>query len=297
MRKVISSRSALATLGLGLVLLLPQTSSAQWFGLRLGGRYGGVSIGSWGGYRGLGYGGFYSPYRYGSWGYPGYSYYRPYYSGSYSYGLPYLSYYSPRYYSYSIPSYTYTTPGYAYAAPAYAGYATPQYSSSGPNPSYQSFYSPAGSASQAAPAHVQVHVPNPKAEVYFDGTKTQQHGTEREFVSPPLKLGRDYTYKIRVQWMENGQRRDQTRTVQVHPGQETTVDFTRPDGGVGPRTDVLSPQNATGGKPSPTPAVAPPVDRNPTNPAPQPGTTNPPPARRDNPPNPPRAVNPPPGDE
>jgi len=69
-----------------------------------------------------------------------------------------------------------------------------------------------------------VNVPA-NAVVYFDGTKTGQTGTARQFVTPPLAPG-NYQYAIRATWMENGQRQTQTHQVTVHPGDGVNVNFT-----------------------------------------------------------------------
>jgi uncharacterized protein (TIGR03000 family) len=53
---------------------------------------------------------------------------------------------------------------------------------------------------------------------------------DRSFVSPPLTAGRNYSYQVRARWNDNGQMRDQTRTVNVTPGQTVNVDFSQPTG-------------------------------------------------------------------
>ena len=75
-------------------------------------------------------------------------------------------------------------------------------------------------------AHVNVMVPSPDAQVLFNGSLTQQTGTDREFVSPSLTPGQTYHYTIEARWNENGRVVDQTRSVPVTAGQTATVDFT-----------------------------------------------------------------------
>ena len=70
-------------------------------------------------------------------------------------------------------------------------------------------------------------MPDPNAQVIFDGDETHQRGTERDFVSPPLTPNKTYTYSVQAKWMENGKPMDQTRTVTVTPNQTATVDFGR----------------------------------------------------------------------
>ena len=76
-------------------------------------------------------------------------------------------------------------------------------------------------------AHVRLIVPA-DADVWFDDTKTSQTGGVREYVSPPLTPGRNYSYQIRVRWIAGGRPVDQTRKVAVRAGSVTTADFTKP---------------------------------------------------------------------
>ena len=63
------------------------------------------------------------------------------------------------------------------------------------------------------------------AEVWFEGVKTKQTGTERRFVSPPVLPGR-YTYDIRATWKENGREVTRSRRVAVQAGGTYRVDLT-----------------------------------------------------------------------
>jgi uncharacterized protein (TIGR03000 family) len=63
------------------------------------------------------------------------------------------------------------------------------------------------------------------AELWFEGDKTTQTGTERAFVSPPLRPSQDFTYDIHARWKEGTKVVDQTRHVQVHAGRGIMVDF------------------------------------------------------------------------
>jgi len=244
-------RGALALgLAAAALLLMPETSYAQRRGGGFrgggwsGGGYRGGYGGGWGGYRG-GWGGGYRGYYGGSGLYLGLGSYSPgYYGGSgygYSYPYGYSSYYAPSY-TYSAPIYSYSTPSYGYSyVPSTYGYAgTPQ--------SYQAFYPPENATDKKV--HVQVDLPDPNAEVWFEGAPTQQRGTTREFESPELMPGRTYTYHIRARWMDNGQMKDETRTVAVQAGQHMEVDFARPDTSM--RSNETPRENVT---PTATPAV------------------------------------------
>ena len=100
-----------------------------------------------------------------------------------------------------------------------------------PATSYQSYYPPAGTAASSNTALVTVYVPRAGAEVWFGDSATQQTGTVRQFQSPPLTPGRDYTYRITARWTgPDGRPVVQARDVTVRAGSQVTVDFTRPNG-------------------------------------------------------------------
>jgi uncharacterized protein (TIGR03000 family) len=160
--------------------------------------YGGLGYGYGGlGYGGLGYGGLgYGGLGYGGLGYGGRGY------GSGYGGLGYGS-------GYGGSSY--------YSSPSYTDYGTPAYDAR------QSFYSDPVESQQTAV--VNVFVPMPNAQVWFDGTQTSQQGTERTFHSPPLENGYNYSYTIKARWTENGKAVDRERRVTVQPGQTVAVNF------------------------------------------------------------------------
>jgi hypothetical protein len=54
-------------------------------------------------------------------------------------------------------------------------------------------------------------------------------GFERDFISPPLERGQEYTYTLRASWMENGKEVTREKSVPVRAGQEAMADF-RPAG-------------------------------------------------------------------
>jgi len=205
-----------APLAVAALLLAPVTVQAQSWGR--GGWRGGYQSGWGGGYR-SGWGGW-------AGNYPGYS------SGWGGYSSPsYYGYSNPGYSSYYYSSPLYGYPSYSYSYPSY--YATPSYGSSTTvtvapaSSSYQSFY-PSDTTRDSRTAYVRVHVPA-DAEVWFEGQPTQQRGSDRLFVSPPLKPDTNYSYEIRARWMDNGREVDQTRTARVRAGSEASVDFLAAD--------------------------------------------------------------------
>ncbi len=203
------------------LLLLPETSSAQWFGRRGIG----VNVGRFGFYYGSGspyYSGFYPGYASGyyGWNYPYYgSTWYPRYYGSYrTYAPGFTRWYGPRY-SYS----------YDWSTPRYYSYGYPSRSMgafSSVDLSNQGYYG--AQTGEMGPSDrtvlIDVRVP-PEAEIWFEDNKTQSTGMFREFVSPALEPGQDYTYQMRARWMEGGQEVNKTRELRVRAGDQLSIDF------------------------------------------------------------------------
>ncbi len=186
---------------------------------------GGRSVG---GPHGSPYGGGYYGGRYG--GYYGYPYYHHHY---YPYGYPLafglgIGLYSPLAYgTFYYPDYypaPYGAGAYPYAAPPADAYGAPL--GGYPVPADQGY--PTTPASGDMAVRVDVRVPVADAEVFFDGTKTNQTGMTRYFESPPLDSGSAYEYTIRARWMEDGKPVTQTRKVTVFAGQRVGVNFGTP---------------------------------------------------------------------
>lgn len=110
----------------------------------------------------------------------------------------------------------------------------------GPGFFYSGAVAPA-SAPEEQVAYVHVRVSPPHAEISFEGSKTAQIGSSRLYVSPPLVPGENYTYTIRVSWMENGAEVAQTRKVMVRAGDRLSVAFRRPANARGTSTLQTSP--------------------------------------------------------
>jgi uncharacterized protein (TIGR03000 family) len=66
-------------------------------------------------------------------------------------------------------------------------------------------------------ALIVAHLPE-DARIWFEDQPTKQTGTLRQFVSPPLTPGKNYTYTVRVQWPEDGRWVSQVHSVPVHAG-------------------------------------------------------------------------------
>jgi uncharacterized protein (TIGR03000 family) len=195
---------------------------------------------------GVGYGagwGFYGyPYPYywpGYWGggYYGNSYYMfgggyPYYNGNY----PYNGGGYPTYFPYGALAPNTSDPPPSTAASTLLGGGLPP-ASLGPPPSLQGpppSPLPAGiggpPAVPTADTEVSLIVRVPEsATVWVNGSKTNQTGVRREFVSTGLTPGRTYTYMVRAQWTDGrGIARDADRVVTVQAGERRAIDFGGP---------------------------------------------------------------------
>jgi len=189
------------------------------YGFGNGGRGGsGISFGIGGGGIGVGIGhqGYYGNNYYGNGFYGNYG--SPYYGYGHSYG------YQPYGYNSNYGSY-YGTPSYTTLQPI-------QDTTVYPYNSYQSSYPPSSvipTDMSNNTAMIEVTVPA-DAELWFDGTKTQQTGTKRYFTTPPLPPGQTFTYEVRMGAPNGGDNSGTTRRVEVQAGKRSTVNFTETAG-------------------------------------------------------------------
>jgi uncharacterized protein (TIGR03000 family) len=206
---------------LSVVALGLSASQAQAQRLGRGGRGGGWSVGVGPGGVYYGQGG-----RYDGWGrgYSGDRFYGDRWYGDRSYGR-----YGDRYWSGSYPrTYYYSSPGVVHSSPGVVyqdSYAPSVTYVPSTTQSHQSFYPE--TITDSSKAHIRVRLPDPNAEVWFNGSPTQQRGRDRLFHTPSLRSDSSNTYEIRARWQDDsGQMRDEKRVIEVQPGQESTVEFT-----------------------------------------------------------------------
>jgi uncharacterized protein (TIGR03000 family) len=223
---------------------------------------GGMHYGGYGGglrYGGAGYGG--GLYR-GYGGYGGGYGYRPYYGSGFGLGLGLglSSFYLPYYglggyggygggyggYGGGYGGYG----GYGYGSPAYyasyvGGMGYPSYPlvaglgnmplAGGQAPGQAVQNQQAQKPPSDGAAHLQLTVPA-NAEVLIDGIVTTQTGTTREFITPQLKPGSKYLYKITVLSKDaNGKTVEDTRDIHFQADDWFSIDFTRPPPGPAPQ--------------------------------------------------------------
>lgn len=85
------------------------------------------------------------------------------------------------------------------------------------------------------------------ARLYVDGQLMTLTGTVRTFRAPGLRPNAKYTYTIRVEMERNGKKVEDSKTVEIQPGQTTQVLFTEPTTPTSgtARLDIKIPEGAT----------------------------------------------------
>jgi uncharacterized protein (TIGR03000 family) len=110
--------------------------------------------------------------------------------------------------------------------PAYYDYA-PAFATSAPVTRSQSYYYAPG---QASPVNntVTLNLTVPAdAKIWFEGSLTEQTGEQRQFVSPPLKPGQEYTYDVQANWKQDGREVTRKRRITIHAGDVVNLTFPR----------------------------------------------------------------------
>ena len=111
---------------------------------------------------------------------------------------------------------------YGARSPAYYNYA-PAYTASAPVTRGQTYYS---GYYQPVNDTVMLNLTVPAdAKVWIEGTPTTLGGRRRQFVSPPITPGSDYTYDIQVNWMQDGREVTSKRHIKVHAGDVVNLTF------------------------------------------------------------------------
>ena len=174
----------------------------------------------------------YAPGSVGYYSVPALSYF-PAYSGTPYFGFGYSPYPYSYVGNYGIDySYQDLTPPANYSGNPVLNPANPPYSTGyGPAMGPVGWgRSPMSSAREVVPlprsevADIRVQVP-PDADVWIEGVKTKQKGSDREFQSPPLAYGVNYWYEIHAEWKSNGQVVGATQIVNVQAGDRMNVTF------------------------------------------------------------------------
>jgi uncharacterized protein (TIGR03000 family) len=82
----------------------------------------------------------------------------------------------------------------------------------------------AGQRPAEKPAYLLIYMPA-DARLEIEGTPTKQTGEVRRFVSPPLPVGKSFTYTLKVIHSDSGRGVVRMGTTQVRGGEETTLDL------------------------------------------------------------------------
>jgi uncharacterized protein (TIGR03000 family) len=104
------------------------------------------------------------------------------------------------------------------------------------------------------------------AQVWVDGQLIERSGADWRWTTPTLRERR--SYEVRARWNDDGRVVNQTRTINVQPGGNMTVDFTRPEvqQNVTPNTPPARPSTTPQGERQETTPNAPRPDQRPNRP-------------------------------
>ncbi len=161
-------------------------------------------------------------------GHPGFHGHPGYYGHYHGYGYGYYGF-GFGYYGYGWGGY----PGYGYGPGYYPGYYAPGYDCyppvlplTAPPP----LAVPVGEANRPTDnlAHLEIRSPGTDTEVWLNGVRTKQTGTEQRYKSPPIHPGEKYSYEVRARWTENGKPVEVTRTVLVQANERVNVELVSP---------------------------------------------------------------------
>jgi uncharacterized protein (TIGR03000 family) len=128
--------------------------------------------------------------------------------GSYSQGRSYRAFGPSSFGSYSPAYYSAYQPSVSQAGGYYGSASTEEY-----------YRTSTTEASTELAVRINLRVPA-DAKIWFDGSETIQTGTARSFESPPLVVGPEYAYQVRIQWKRDGKEITQTRHIVVHAGDD-----------------------------------------------------------------------------
>jgi uncharacterized protein (TIGR03000 family) len=149
--------------------------------------------------------GWWGPWCWGnSWG--GGGWYNPWYSDSYAYGG-----YPSDYGSYNSGPTIYSDDTYQSQTPSGETYTDDNPRGGGPQVDENA-------------ALIAVQVPA-DAELWFNGTKMSGSTQVRQFQTPALEPGREYSYDVLARWTESGRAVERTRKVTVHAGDRLGLNF------------------------------------------------------------------------
>ena len=80
-------------------------------------------------------------------------------------------------------------------------------------------------ASTQLPARISIKLPTDTV-LYIDGKKNEKSGSVREFTTPPIPFGKEFSYELKLLKTRNGQPEELSQKVVFQAGETVTVDFT-----------------------------------------------------------------------
>jgi uncharacterized protein (TIGR03000 family) len=92
---------------------------------------------------------------------------------------------------------------------------------------YRSYYRVPTPDAPANTVLLNVQVPT-DAKIWIEGQETKQTGNSRQFVTPALTPGQQYTYTVKAEWTEGSQKISRTRRVPVQAGQGVNINLLQP---------------------------------------------------------------------
>ena len=88
---------------------------------------------------------------------------------------------------------------------------------------------PRSTSSQQKPTTLLVRVPA-DAQLELEGVRTNEKGEVRRFRIPELQFGREFSYRLKASWKEDGSERTVDRKVPLRAGEPAEIDLRRPTG-------------------------------------------------------------------
>jgi uncharacterized protein (TIGR03000 family) len=86
------------------------------------------------------------------------------------------------------------------------------------------YYAPAEASSVNNTVTLNLTVPA-DAKIWVEGSPMGVGGGQRQFVSPPIQPGHEYTYDLQVSWKQDGHEVTQKRQITVHAGDVVNLTF------------------------------------------------------------------------
>lgn len=87
-----------------------------------------------------------------------------------------------------------------------------------------SYYGAADTLAAPPMTSITLRLPS-DAEVWIQGKKTDEKGTERRFTLPPLDPSMTYDYEVRVTWPENGRTVSRTSHMSLRSGDQKSITY------------------------------------------------------------------------